>query len=711
MGTSDDSLLKDLNARIDEMIRAGKADNDAWAPIVTDAYDYVFGNQLKNVLYREGWERIQINYLWPAMAQQVAIMAQRRGQIVAQPQEEGDQAAAAFWQPLLRWQYESDLKMSAVAMAASIDAWLHGFYVGKVFWEPRAEWLDDEKRWRGTPRLTLMRPDYFGADPDAEKAEIGEAGYVYGHRRMLVTDAVARWPHAKEKIEAAAREDDAGEDPFVANFVRQADSRTTQTGEKVRETAWESRLAAIVRRVRGTAEAGAGIRGLGFGADDKTGAAAYVTVTEIFFHDGAMKAGKIEQPVPVETLEAQGLVQRTSAGVPIVSQAGAFGLEAGAPLEGKAWPTEVVREWDDEPEWPHGRMVLRVGEDTILNPDPAKQRWAAPQWPYAVGVQFPLPHHWRGLNGPEMALTLQNAVNQDAMHISMYVKYFADPIIKVEPGTVQGDPGNVKIKDKLAARAGAIWKLMTGGSGKVLRETPPPMSQGLLEAYTIHARELQDQTGSQDVSRGRQSGGQPTAREIMMLERASKVRTSMAAGLQDDWIVEVMKRTAWLDQRHMTPGDLVRILGEAGKRLMAAVPAESSKFDVSLQVTTALPYDQERTRLAVAEIYEALGPDGYAILPELLAAFEIENAQGVLGRIGSWRQFQEFMKARAAQAAAQPPAPAAAGVAGAPSEVAPVEELVRAAGAGGGGGAGGGAGEAPLEELVAAAGGSAGAGL
>jgi hypothetical protein len=454
-------------------------------------------------------------------------------------------------------------------------------------------------------------------------------------------------------------------------------------------------LADIVRRTRGCADPWTGDR------NDKEGAPAYVTVTEVFFHDGKLIRGAERRPVPVEDLEAQGSVMRDAAGVPRIAQAGAFGLEAGAPLDEKAWPAETVREWDDEPAYAYGRMVLRVGEDTILNPDPAQQRWAAPDWPYAVGVQFPLPHTWRGLNGPEMALTLQAAVNQDAMHISTYVKHFADPIIKVEAGALQGDPENNKVKDRLAARAGAIWKLLTGGSGKVTREAPPPMSQGLLEAYATHVRELQDQTGSQEVSRGRQAGGQATAREIMLLERASKVRTSMAAGLQDDWIVEIMRRVAWLDQRHMDAGQIVRVLGEAGRRLMAGVPAESSRFDVTLQVTTALPYDQERTRLQIAELFKGLGPDGYAILPELLAAFEIENKDEVLGRIDAWKAFREFQQTQA-QAAAQP-APgdnARLGrAAGAEAGSAPIEELIAA-------GVEPAAGEvAPVEELAAAAGG------
>jgi hypothetical protein len=207
----------------------------------------------------------------------------------------------------------------------------------------------------------------------------------------------------------------------------------------------------------------------------------------------------------------------------------------------------------------------------------------------------------------------------------------------------------------------------------------------------MHVRDLQDQTGSQDVSRGRQAGGQATAREIILLERASKVRTSMAAGLQDDWIVEIVRRTAWLDQRKMDPGTMVRILGEAGKRLMAAVPPESSKFDVSLQVTTALPYDQERNRLQMAEVFKALGPDGYAVLPELLAAFEVENSTEVLGRIRAWGLFRQFVQAQqAAAGAAALPGP------GAGQDEAPVEEVIAA------GEETAGEEEAPLEEVVAA---------
>ena len=187
---------------------------------------------------------------------------------------------------------------------------------------------------------------------------------------------------------------------------------------------------------------------------------------------------------------------------------------------------------EDEPVYPNGRVVLRIGK-LILNPDAEKswdeggQVWPFRSWPYLVGVNQILPHVWRGLNAVEMPRTLQDWKNVAFAHMANYLKFFGDPITEVEEGAVKGvGADGKKLGEKLRARAGAIWLLMKGGADKIKVEPPPPLSQGILEVDRLISRELQDQTGMQEVARGRQAGGSPTATEVQELSRSSRVRTS-----------------------------------------------------------------------------------------------------------------------------------------------------------------------------------------
>jgi len=173
------------------------------------------------------------------------------------------------------------------------------------------------------------------------------------------------------------------------------------------------------------------------------------------------------------------------------------------------------------------------------------------------------------------------------------------------------------------------------------------LGQGLLNINEVFTRDLQDQTGMQDVSRGRQAKGQATLGEIQELARSSRVRTSMAAVLQDDWMENIMRLVGAMDQRYLNPDDHVQIVGEGAALRMAQVSegqgpeGHDVEFDLTLKIGTALPYDQQRRKEEIMGLMEAVGP---ALLPELLDAFEIENKDEVLERHAMWQQFEQFME-------------------------------------------------------------------
>jgi hypothetical protein len=638
--------LAELNDRIDGWIAAGEAVNDEWAALWQDGIDYVFGNQLARTKRRKGWERVQDNHIFPALTQQIAMLMQRQPSIEPCPYEDADRPFMSFWKGLLQWQFENDLAMPLLASLAVLDAGIYGYYVAHVYGEPKAEWIDREKRWRWAPRTILLRPEYFGADPDAET--LRDAAYVYCRRRMLLEKAVARWPEMKAAIEKAAREEGEGVRPakrrygFTEDYSLDDEESMDESGRK----SVEGRLAQILlRRARGD-DWGPG-RAAGK-TDD--GLPRFVTVTQMYFRDGEEVAGQETQPVPAANLMAAGsIVQHPELGTFHVANPAAFppGLAVGDEVPPDAWPTEIVRQWTDEPLFPHGRFVLRVGK-TILNPDPDAQRYAFRRWPFVVGVNQALPHTWQGLNGVEMARGLQDWVNVSVAHLANYVKFFGDPVVMAEAGAIDADPDNKKITGKIRACAGAVWKLAKGGLGKIKREPPVPMPAGTMQIWEAMKQELKDQTGMQDVGMGRQTKGDPTAYEVSQLARNTQARTSMAAVYQDAWMGQVMTLVAEMDQKFLAPGDSVRITGEAqrGAAVAIAEGACDARFDVVMKIGVGLPFDRERTRKEAKELFEIIGAP---YLPELLEAYSVANKDSVLARVQAWQEFQAYLAARAQQ--------------------------------------------------------------
>ena len=634
--------VQDLNDKIDAMILEGAEENERWQALWRDAQNYIFNNQLAGRDMKKGWERIQVNYIYPAVQQQIAMMAQRKPLIVGEPWEESDIEGAAFWEPVLQWQFEHDLDLGLKASAATLDAQIYGFYVGRVDGDEKAYWDVDEQRWHWRPRVSLICPEYHFADPECESLD--DAAYEGTHRRVKTAWALDRWPKFKKEIEEAAQESKDGQ-PAIAflqgqlNAAREDEQDPGTKGGK--EDGAEGRLVSLLRRVREGPT-------MATGEDPKKGVPRYVTLTEIFFRDGTeIPYQEPAQPIPVEDLLASGQVQAVG-GVYYAAVDGFIeGLAAGEPIPDGFWPMQPGLK-RKVPQFPRGRRVLRVGK-TILNPKPEDQVWPYTRWPFVVGVNEMLPHLWRGMNGVEPAKGLQDWINVSAAHMCAYVKYFGDPVVLVERGAVEGCPDNKNIATKLRAMAGAIWSLTKGGIGKIKRDAPPPLAAAVLQLYQLFTREIQDQLGSHDVSRGRQGKGQTTAFEIGQLAQTSRTRAAWAAQMQDIWIQRIMSLVAEFDQANMQPGEMVRVAGEQHRGTAMVIPegACDVRFDVKLRVGTELPHDQEKRKVEYTELFKMIG---IPVLPELLDAYKVQNKAEVLARVQAWQMLQQFMAEQEAMA-------------------------------------------------------------
>ncbi|MBW2675472.1 MAG: hypothetical protein JRD89_19025, partial [Deltaproteobacteria bacterium] len=227
--------LKNLNDLIDEMVRRATAHHKLWKPVYEDGLNYVFNNQLVGQDAREGWDRIVTNQIFPAIMQESALLAQQFPKLITLPWEQGDQAGADVWRDILQWQFEKGLRIPAHRLAAILDGKVFGHWVTKVYWEPKHEWDEEKKRWKGATQITLLRPDYFGMDPEAEDGDLHKAEYCYCHRRVSVAWLIQKWPAFKEEIELAAESSEEEVDPLggLALEVTAVSSKAALEGSTV----------------------------------------------------------------------------------------------------------------------------------------------------------------------------------------------------------------------------------------------------------------------------------------------------------------------------------------------------------------------------------------------------------------------------------------------------------------------------------------------
>jgi len=613
-----------FSERLDEMVQNAMKVTQDWKQLWEDGFDYLFGNQLRRQERREGWDRIQANYIFPAAMQELSLLSQRRPQIVAEPIEGSDTEVAEAWTGILQWQFAKGLDMEKRLAEALLDNKVYGYCVAKVFWDPQADWDPEARRYRGAVRVNIIQPDYFGMDPEAESAE--EASYVVLRWRMPLDQAKARWPKFANELDYAAKREysePAGSGSFFVSRDDQQDSGPFRDPR-------EGRLVNLLRK-RYQPSLG----------EKKTGIPrpTHVTIEEIYFRDYTER----------RIVEERGLTasEMIESGAAVMHGSMVLDAKTGKPIPPDQWPRRR-REVGREPMYPFGRMVMRVGK-TILNPRPAEQRWPYRHWPFVIGVNYVLPHAWQGLNAVEMPRGLQDWLNVSLSHMLNYVKYFGDPVVMVETGALAEDPQNRRVAARLRSRAGAIWKLAKGAIGRIRRDPPPPMSRGILEFFETIGRELRDQTGIQEIGMGRPAKGGLTATEAVRLETNTRLRTALQARLMDQFILNVMYRVAEILQDRLEPEEGVRILGPQNRQglLQITEKIKKARFDVKLEVATTLPYDRERSKQDYLTLAQVLGVP--AVLPELLKAFDIPNANEVMQRVTAWQQLQEFQRQQEAR--------------------------------------------------------------
>ena len=608
-----------LHEQLDQMAEQAMSATKEWADIWRDGLNYVFGNQLAGKKRQKGWDRIQANYIYPAVAQTMAIISQRSPKIIALPQESGDKPGAEMWGAILQWQFNDILRMRRKLRQFALDGAVFGCYIAKTTWDYTARWDGREKKWIQQPRVVCIHPQFFGADPDCE--EIEDAAFIVCKRRVPINNVIQRWPKFKTQIELYAKQDSTRE-----QWASSARIAHRMSGEKdsAEPGDIEGRLVSIINRKFSDEAVG-----------KSRDTAQYITIEEIFWKDESSKNTQDKEDVPYSELEAQGLITQ--------DEGGQWIDQKGLPFSERT--QRMVREFD-EPTYPFGRYAIRIGEGNkkiILNDKEDKQVWPYVNWPYTVGINSLLPHIWQGMNQVELARGSQDWMNISMANMANYVRQFANPVTLVEQGALQGDPDNKSIASKLASAAGAIWKLARGGIKRVKREAPVQYSQGVEQFYRLMGEQIRDILGMQNVAMGKQSGGRPTATEMELLATSSQQAASLKSILLDDFTTQVMRVVLELDQNQMSPGEQMRITGRKAEEGPAKVSQKmlDEYYDLKLDISHARPFDREKTQQEALTLFSALGDYSPAFLPNLLDAFEVPNKDAVLAEVKAMQEAQQ----------------------------------------------------------------------
>lgn len=657
-----------LNDQLDEWLSDADRMTREWVRLWQDGLDYVFDNQLVAQRREKGWERVQANYIYPALQTMLGMMVERAPQIIARPRGDADPDGAMFWQRLLQFQYDTILDMPMTVLRAALDGMVYGYYVGKVFWEPHWRWLASEQRWQGAPRVQLVHPARFGTG-EAERLE--DAPYVYCRRRVPVAEAQTLWPKHKDRI-ASIAEGGAAEydEPWLelgGSFIAYDDQK--DTGPSMGTEGLISNLLGWRQDSRSRHKSPL----------DGTDRARYINVEEIYWRDYTTYQDVKTRPLDRAKLMASGQIIMGEDGVPR--------YRSGEPATADNWPHEVDSE-RDIPSYPYGRYVVRVGHKgnrLIFNQSEASQMWPYTEWPYVIGLNSILPHVWQGLNSVAMGKGMQDYVNTTMAQMVNYVRYFSQPPLIVETDTVQGATANDGVAKKLLRTPGAIWKVLKNRKSGIEIPQMPQMPPSLVTFYELAGKELRDQVGIQNQALGRE--GQPkTATEARDLLRSTYRRTGVQLFLQDRWILKIMEYVSELDHAHMQPGDPVRLARAESAKLLSRramgtvyrvlhtlaiegtdlvmemltaqneeartatnMPEEhlDVQYDLALEVGTQVPFDitQQAKKEDLSDLFTllvgAVPTAALELLPRVLRAYQMEDADDLAARIQEAMQSQQ----------------------------------------------------------------------
>lgn len=631
----------DLNMKIDDMQRPGMAITNQWKDMWCTAIRYAWGQQLdhlniKNDGRHNDWNWIVVNRIYPLMFQNIAKLAKNHPKVLAFPWSDEKEGAAEFaeqWAGALQYIWESpyELSMRLKLIMGLLDAALFGYMVGKTYWDDQVKYDDESKSYIGNVRQTFVHPVTFWVDPAADSMD--EAECCGTKRRVTLEWAQKRWPGHDEDFKKEAF---TSTDPrYIAGEVIVYGNQKGYTIEKPDKNF--SKLVGLILKKfdQSNNEVTA----------NEGNKQQYVDIEETYWKDYETKKVKIEDNVPVEQLVTAGIVTQDQVSGANIS------VETGEEITAENWPKQVIKEYD-EPVFPKGRFVLRIGR-VILNPDKKKQKYRYSRWPFTVMPYHILPHMWQGGNAIEMARNNNDMLNMTVSALVRRVLLTADPERIVEAGALAKDR-----KGKLRQiNPFGLGKYIIAGKGKV--DKIKNMEYARLDPATmllagILKQDIDDAMFMQDTARGAAStkkgvggsGGRITATEAARLDVNSHDYTALQAIFLDQWIDRTLTLIGECVQLNYDPGRIIRIIGNNGEQNNTVLTQGllDLKFDVNIEPGSTLPFDEEKKKNDYLAAYKLLeNPVPNPMIEEMMRILNISNSKKVLARYQGLNLFKQFI--------------------------------------------------------------------
>lgn len=637
MAETEKEKPKDLVDICKEKEEAGMQRTNEWISLWQDSLRYFLSDQLHGRKEHRDWDWVIVNYIWPAIFQEMAKLS-RNFKIVANPIEPDDDEYAEAFGGLLNFQWTKIGRhalhqngMRIEQLKAILSGKLYGIRISKILWDDSVWWNDKvfPPRWEGEVRHRLWRPSQFWAS-DAEYINDGDCGTV---RWVELDYAKSKWPKFKDKLTESSKtytemleaggEHIRGQSGTSANYPN-ADTGGQDKG--VKSSPGSELLNLVLASDRQD--------GMFTNAEKRR----YCKISEQYLKNYDTEHKKQSMPFEPEELLLQGAIQRLPNGQ-------GFADMQGKPMTAENWPVKQEAEWD-QPKFPNGRFVVR-NEDTILNLEPADQVYPHSVWPFVVTPHYLLPFMWQGTDAVTLYKSTQDHINVTISHLVNNMKLFGNPRIAIENDALAENEnrGRSRKRYKIFSGAGSIIRLARGGIRKYKIEPPAPPSPVVGMLYSLFAQEFKNLTGLQDIAQGKKTGSNTTATEAQFLAMSSNDRIKLQNIFEESWVLRCISLVAEMDQYYYDTGRVVRIIGN-DQIIGAKQITEKSKtfnYDLDVEAAEGLPYDEEKKILKYEKAYTLLSnPVPNPMLPEMLRVLNISSWQKLLKKHEGWQMYMEF---------------------------------------------------------------------
>lgn len=628
-----------LNSFLDDIRDAGMRVTNSWKEMWLTALKYAWGQQLgdlRKMNMPDDWNYIIVNRIYPLMFQNIAKLAKNHPKVLTfawNDEKEGVPEFVEQWAGVLQYVWESpyELAMRVELIMGLLDAAVFGYMVGKTFWDPQVRFDEEAMAWEGNVQHTFIHPGNFWTDPTAESLRKKECQNCGSKRRVKMEWAVNRWPKYKDDIE---KEGYTSSDPkYTAGERLIYENQKASTLDTPKHV--YSKLVDLIIH-RGGSPGGVPV------SDSKQ---KYVDVEEIYWIDHEKKNVKIEDFIKPDVLEQQGVItfDETTQKHMSVEKPGEEFTE---------WPKEVVREYD-EPLFPKGRFVLRIGQ-VILNPKKKDQKYTKSRWPFEVMPYHILPHMWQGGNAVEMARNNNDILNLTVSALVRRTMLTADPERILEADSMAlGRDGKVR---QVEPRGLGKYILMAKGKIDKIRNLEyANLDPATMVLAQILKQDIDDNMFMQDVARGASTGkaglgkggsGQKTASEAVRLDAKSTEYTAFQAIFLDVFIDNTMTLIAEIIQANYRPERMVRLISSDREKSIAFLTQKmlDVRFDVNIEPGSTLPFDKEAKKQDYAAAYQILeNPIPNPLLEDMLRVLSISNIKKVLLKHQGTVLFRQFV--------------------------------------------------------------------